>query len=147
MPAIRGHVPELPAAVTNGDCEGTVVQGKEVLVPDPDLETEGDVDGGVGRREYAEAVEAEADDLDVGVGGPEEEDGRRDEDGGDEEGRGGEEGATAAAGASAAPADGVGWEEDVCGRLAVGVSDLGGGDAVGVSDLGGRDAVARRRMR
>ncbi|GER48364.1 serine-rich protein-related [Striga asiatica] len=71
-PAGRRHVPQLLPPVSDRDEQGVVVQGVEVLIENPNREVHGDVYGDLGAGVEVEAVEAEADDGEVRVGGPEE---------------------------------------------------------------------------
>lgn len=117
MPTLRRHGAKPAPPVPDADDDGVVVEGEEVLVPDPDLKAHGDGEGDGRGGGQVDAVQAEADDADLGIGRPNEEEGGSEESGGEdegEEGGGGDEGAAAAAGpAEAEAAAGERREEDV----------------------------------
>lgn len=83
---VGGDEAELPPAIGDGDGERPVVEGEEIAVANEEGEIERDVNGdrgaGVGD---SDAVEIESNDLEVGIGGPEEEDGEGEEGDGEEE--------------------------------------------------------------
>lgn len=83
---VGGDEAELPPAIGDGDGERPVVEGEEIAVANEEGEIERDVNGdrgaGVGD---SDAVEIESNDLEVGIGGPEEEDGEGEDGDGEEE--------------------------------------------------------------